>query len=348
MQQRTPVEANRPLAIEQIGLVSALGRGWKTNGSAMLLGYSGTYRQQARCEIDSKLRGYSRLAAYVEEALSDIACDTIKHVFLCTSEASRPGLFPDIHKANLLKALVNRPYIQERLGGITLEVIPEGRAALASALERSNTVMTQPDDKVLIVAADTYLNSQTHLQLLSPPSREGVSRKVRVLTDKNSDGFIPGEGAGALLVGRPSQKEDQLLILSTAITEEQAVIDSGLPCKAVGLTQAIRKASERAQSALANCQYRVASASGEHYFFEEAGLAQTRVLDRKIETQPLWLPASHVGEIGAVAGIAMMNMILYASLQNPSMRTDYCTHVSNDDSPRAAMFVSFERSGYAK
>lgn len=54
------------------------------------------------------------------------------------------------------------------------------------------------------------------------------------------------------------------------------------------------------------------------------------------------------GEIGAVAGIAMMNMILYASLQNPSMRTDYCAHVSNDDSPRAAMFVSFERSGYAK
>ncbi len=339
--ERLPVQQAYPLAIEQIGLVSALGSGWELNGAAMRAGYSGVLKRQAACHFSPEIRGYTRMVHLLVEALKDIdMTGEIIPVLLCTSEESRPGLFASIHAELLIEAVLANSELRGKLSGSTLEIISRGRAALGYAFERANFLIHQGGvNKVLVLAVDSLLNAQTINAFRNPPYREGVARKPRLLSETNADGFVPGEGAGALLVARPSIKTPLLLCLGSAITQEHAVIDTGEPCKAKGLTEADKTASLRANLPIAQCHYRIASVSGEEYFFSEASLAQTRALERKTHTQPLWHPASYIGDVGAVVGVAIIVMAAYAAKKRDAPGDNCICHLSNDDADRVAFFL---------
>ncbi len=74
-------------------------------------------------------------------------------------------------------------------------VVAHGRVGALVALAQAQRLIGQEGvPQVLVVAADS---------LLSWPTLGAYDRDHRLLTAENSNGFIPGEGAGALLLGLP-------------------------------------------------------------------------------------------------------------------------------------------------
>ncbi|MGV8597492.1 hypothetical protein ACV35V_34585, partial [Pseudomonas aeruginosa] len=91
-------------------------------------------------------------------------------------------------------------------------------------------------------------------------------------------GFIPGEGAAAVLVPAAcASEEPQLLCLGLGFGVEKATVESeGLPLRADGLTQAVKAAFADCGFGYELVDYRLADLPGEQYYFKEAALALSR------------------------------------------------------------------------
>ena len=75
--------------------------------------------------------------------------------------------------------------------------------SVAVALAQARVLMLEAKvARVLIAAADS---------LVSWPTLSDYERRDRVLTARNSNGFMPGEAAGALLVGESRDGSGQLV-----------------------------------------------------------------------------------------------------------------------------------------
>jgi 3-oxoacyl-[acyl-carrier-protein] synthase I len=149
---------------------------------------------------------------------------------------------------------------------------------------------------VLIAATDS---------LLSGPTLSAYEAAGRLLTDTHSNGFMPGEAAGAVLLGLPGAGPE-LRCTGIGFGVEHAHIDSGEPLRAEGLTHAIKQALADAHLQMHDIDYRIADVSGEQYYFKEAALALSRTLRQRKEAFDLWHPAECTGETGAAAGIALL------------------------------------------
>jgi 3-oxoacyl-[acyl-carrier-protein] synthase-1 len=165
--------------------------------------------------------------------------------------------------------------------------------------------------------------------------------KGRLLTEENSDGFMPGEGAGALLVGAPTGKAG-LLCRGIGSSFEKVHIESTEPLRADGLVQAVNSALAEASMTLADTDFRVTDLAGEQYYFKEAALLLTRVLRQRKPEFDLWHPAECTGEIGAAAGILMVAVAEAACRKAYAPGSGILMHLGNDDGRRAAVVFTFE------
>lgn len=82
----------------------------------------------------------------------------------------------------------------------------------------------------------------------------------------------------------------------------------------------------------------MSSASGEEYFFKETALAQAKSLSQKVDEQPLLLPVSHIGEVGAVVGFFIL-LMAQEKLQHNGQLLNIIGHLSNDDALRGAFML---------
>ena len=95
----------------------------------------------------------------------------------------------------------------------------------------------------------------------------------------NSNGFIPGEGACAFLVGKPTGQR-QLVCTGIGFGTETAHISSDEPLRGDGLVQAHKAALAESGQGMDDVDYRVTDLSGEHYYFMEAHFAFARLRKR--------------------------------------------------------------------
>ncbi|MCK7582583.1 MAG: hypothetical protein MZV65_48085 [Chromatiales bacterium] len=86
---------------------------------------------------------------------------------------------------------------------------------------------------------------------------------------RNSNGFMPGEGAGAA-AGRASRGQGRIACAGIGFGMEKAHIDSGEPLRADGLSAAIKGALADAGCEMHDLDYRITDISGEQYYFKEA------------------------------------------------------------------------------
>ena len=108
--------------------------------------------------------------------------------------------------------------------------------------------------------------------MLTWPTLSHYERNDRLLTAKNSNGFMPGEGAGALLLEAPAGR-DELLCTGLGFGIEKAHIDSGEPLRADGLSPRFKAALADAAREMHDFDFRITDMSGEQYYFKEASLA---------------------------------------------------------------------------
>lgn len=332
---------NVPLAILNTGLVTSVGLSAPASCAAMraklanpsetrFIDSGGETLMAHQAPLEQLLHGRAKLARMAAMAAEEALIAVPKSewtgipMLLCVAERERPGRIDGL--ADRLFAEIEQA-LEVRFAAQSA-VVPYGRVAAAMALAKARELVLQHGfPHVLIVAADS---------LLSWPTLSHYERQDRLLTGQNSDGFVPGEGAGALLVGKPAGGS-HLECSGIGFGVERAHVDSKEPLRAEGLTQAIKLALADAGREMHEIDLRITDLSGEQYYFKEAALALSRTLRRRKQEFGIWHPAESTGEMGAVAGISVLAMADAACRKGYTEGPAILAHMANDGGQRAAI-----------
>ena len=335
-----------PVAILKTGLVTSVGltapatcaalRAKLTNPSeTRFIDSGGEWIIAHQVTLEQPWRGLTKLAKMaamvIEEALGGIAQKEWRHIplLLCVAERERPGRLDGLDDQLFLD-------IQTELDAQfspQSAIVAHGRVSVAVAMTQARALIGGGKfSRVLIAATDS---------LVSWPTLSHYEREERLLTASNSNGFMPGEGAGALLVGADRGAADELLCTGIGFGRETAHIDSGEPLRAEGLSLAIKAALTDAGCAMHDMDFRITDLSGEQYYFKEAALALSRILRRRKEEFDIWHPAECTGEQGAAAGLAVVALAVAACRKAFTKGPNILAHMANDDGQRAALSLHF-------
>lgn len=350
--------SNQPLAIKGLGMISCLGIGAEANAAAMRCGYDGfqetSFMQPYHAEpqlgamielADAQLRGIPKLAhmgqVVINEATQGVSLDNADELqlLLCLPDTQAQPSY--LYGNNLHNELLN----QIKAGTPFEQFHPSSRAywdsrcGFTQALLNAQQSLYQDAIKyVLIIGIDSLLNSS----ILGQYGGDLYGEGRRLLGEGHSNGFIPGEAATAVLLSRPEASDDVLITGVGAGTETATLSNDDEVLMGKGLAHAITQASEQAGVAIHDTAYRVASVSGEDYFFSEAALAQIKTLKQKVPDHPLWHPADAIGEVGSAVGGAMTIMTYYALTKGYAPGNNVLCHLSNDDEQRGAFIMQQE------
>lgn len=280
----------------------------------------------------SGLMKLTKMAAMViEEALSGVEKRSWRDVplLLCVAETDRPGRMEGLEDQLFLQ-------IQNELDvtfGPDSAVVIQGRVGVAVALVQARALIAQRNvSRVLIAAVDSLLNWQT---------LTFYEHHDRLLTGRNSNGFIPGEAAGALLVGLPDRGAFELVCTGIGFGREVAHFESQEPLRADGLASAIKGSLSEAGIQMHDMDFRITDSSGEHYYFKEAALALSRTLRQRKEAFDIWHPAECTGEIGACVGATVIALAQAACNKAYTKGRNILVHMANDAGQRAALSLQY-------
>jgi 3-oxoacyl-[acyl-carrier-protein] synthase-1 len=225
-------------------------------GGAPLLGASIPFEDYVRGR--EKLLRMAVLA--LEEGLHPIRNEVPPDlpVLLCLPETDRPGRLGRLD-ASFMNDLRRGAGLADDARNASL-LIPSGRVAAAVALRRARELMARGIDTCAVVGVDTFLTAGTVAHF---------GRAGRLLTASNSNGFIPGEAAAAVLLASPRRLRHGLSVLGVGAGQEPATLDSEQPLRGDGMLVAVKGALAEAASGYEHVDYRIADASGEQYRFKE-------------------------------------------------------------------------------
>jgi 3-oxoacyl-[acyl-carrier-protein] synthase I len=287
--------------------------------------------------LDRPWRGVPRLARMAalatQEALAAVTPTQRQAIplLLCVAERERPGRTHGLDDALF-------PEVQRLVGcafSDASRVFARGKVGVAEAIARARAIIAADSAAhVLILAVDSLLTGGT---------LEHLARRDRLLTEENSNGFMPGEAAGAILVGAAPPGAGCLRCLGLGFGVERAHVDSEEPLRGDGLAFAIKAALADAAADLREVACRIADVSGEQYYFKEATLALSRTLRQRRENLELWHPAESVGEVGAAAGVICVAVASAAAGKHylPPGQT-VLLHFADDQGNRAALVAGWE------
>ncbi len=335
------------IVIQNTGLVSSIGLTTPTTCAALrasvtnptpsrFMGVDGEWIMAHQVALPSSAHGLDRLvqmaALAIIECLEPLPASGQRGVplLLCVAERERPGR---------LEGLDDRLFTDlEKHLGINFHpthsaIVSMGRpSALMALIQARRLIHEQGVPHVLVAATDS---------MLVWPTLVAYGDRSRLLAQHNSNGFMPGEAAGALLVGRPSHAPGELQCVGMGLGLEPAPLSSGEPMRAEGLTAAIKQALQEAECEMHETDFRITDLSGEQYFFKEAALALARSMRKTKPEFDLWHPAEGIGEVGAAAGTAMIANAFMACRKGYAKGPRILLHAGNDAERRAAAILSW-------
>lgn len=335
----------QPLAVLRTGLVTSVGLTAPAACAAIRAGLANPTETRFKDSAGGWLmchsvalprpwRGIEKLARMAAMAIEEALVDTPRQeweripLLICVAERTRPG-----REDGIEDELLNRIYalLELSLAPDSL-VVPYGRVGAAVALLRARqSVYENKAPAALIVGADS---------LLSWPTLRELDARRRLLTQANSNGVIAGEGAGAVLVGRPTASP-QLLIEGIGFGTEACHIDTDEPLRAEGLTHAIKNALGDARREMHDLDFRITDIGGEQYYFKEAALALSRTLRQRKAEFDIWHPAECVGEAGSAIGPTLLAVADCACRKAYAAGPGILIHLANDAGQRAALVARY-------
>ncbi|HEX9749806.1 MAG TPA: hypothetical protein VGB22_00750 [candidate division Zixibacteria bacterium] len=330
-------------AVLATGMVTAIGLDAPSSCAAIRSGITGHTETRFLYDGDfivgcpvpwaEPVRGVERLRQMTVSSIRECAdgfarLDPKKTALLiCLAEADRPGRFDglDATFADSVHAALGWPRHPDSA------VINDGRVGGVRALERARALVASRRATHCIVAgADTMLAADT---------LTAASAAHRLQTVENSDGFIPGEAAAAVLIGIPADKTCHLECRGVGYGEERATRDSGEPLRGEGMVAALRAALADSSVALNSLDYRITDLSGTQYGFKEATLALDRLLRDRKEEFDLWHPAECIGEVGAAFIPCALGVALTAARKGYAPGPGLLCHCAADGPGRAAVVL---------
>ena len=285
-------------------------------------------------ELDQPWRGRVKLVKMAARAVNECASGLPEldwseiPLILCLAERIRPGRIEggdDQIFAELQREL-GKDFAAESL------LLPHGRAAPGAALLHARRLLHGGGAQFVMIAATD--------SLITWPTLSCYLRAQRILTPYNSNGFVPGEGAAAMLLG-PEPGGPRLICTGMGFATEPAKINSDEPLRGEGLAQAIKAALADAELEMQDLDFRITDMAGEQYYFKEAALALARVLRVRKEKLEIWHPAECIGEAGAVSAMAPFIVANVACRKSYAPGTRVLCHTAADSGERAAITLQF-------
>lgn len=245
------------------------------------------------------------------------------HLILVLPESNRPGATPTAIKA-LCEHALTYPFAKTHLF--------YGKAGIGPALMAARMQLYKGNcHNVLIVGVDSYFTPQTITHYLEAG---------RLMAQDNTDGFIPGEGCGAVLLQKATKGCKSTWIIGIGVeTEPATILQTQNKMMARGLSAAIRQASADSGLHLSDSVFHMSDISGESFYFREAALAITRCMDRKIPDYPHLLLASTLGETGAACGPLMLAFLSNRMADDSGPGQCGLLHFSADEGLRVAIMI---------
>ena len=338
----------KPVAILASGMVTAVGLNSASSCAAIrcaidnfsetrFMDKGGEWIIGAQVPLDQPWRGLLKLVHMVVPAIQE-CLGHIPHVkkeqvalLLCVAEKERPGRIEGLDDRLLEE-------IRAALGTLfhpQTTVIAKGRVGGALALDLARRLIHDEHVPYCVIAGvDSYLTAACVA---------AYEDKGRLLTSRNSNGFIPGEAAAAILVGLISNSNgNELRCLGIGHGTEKATMDSEEPLRADGLVEAFRNAFNDAECGFEQVDYRLTDANGEQYWFKEAALGMTRAMRVRKENFFLWHPADCIGETGAATASAALAFAASAAQKRYAPGPAVLCHVGNDAGDRFALILREE------
>lgn len=330
------------VAILGAGMVTPVGFDATASCAAMRVGidgfaetrfmFAGEWLIGAAVPFEERWRGREKHLQMLVPALREclVQADAVSTgeipVFLAVAELDRPGRLDDIDDTLLRDA-------GERLGVAfhpDSAVIAGGRTAGAEALDCARRAVAMGRPRAIVAGVDGFLNGQTLAD---------YEKRRRLLTADNSDGFIPGEAAAAVLIGpaSPAGRDLELLCLGIGFAQETATVESGEPLRGDGLAQAFRAALADAGVDWSQVDYQIAALSGEQYGFKEAALAGLKTIRPVKHGFDLWHPGDCIGEIGSAVVPCMLGIAVASARKGYAPGPGVLCHAGDDDGRRAAI-----------
>lgn len=239
-----------------------------------------------------KTARYRRMLRLCIAALDQIDAPASRPVplFLGLPEKDASGQYPALE-----------PFLTEisrcfpgRLDLVSSRIYAEGRASGFKALEAALDMLSRAGDEqsmVLVGGVDSYRD---------PLLLAHLDRAQRLLGGRG-DGFIPGEGAGLLLL-RKGPAAGTIQLTAAANTAEPGHLLSDELCHGDGLTQAFAKTLAAADQPVRTV---FCGLNGENASGKEWGLAAVRLGGRLDPAFRLFHPADCYGDLGAASAPAL-------------------------------------------
>lgn len=340
-----------PIAIVGAGAVTAVGFNAAATFAAIRAGVSGvrdenlwdptgaTWLRAARPRTPQWWEGADMLAELAAAAVSqclDALPAGVRHAnvpILLLLEPERPMVEED-------HAQVVWTEMQRRLGHAACSgsAVYSGKASIVAALQAAAALMKHAGASHVVVAGvDSYLRQDVVDTYIAAN---------RILTQANSNGFIPGEAACAVLVAAPGAAGhvDALHILGWGVGQERGTIDGDTPLSGDGLTQALRDALYRAELTWAQTDYWLTDQNAEHYKAKECTIAQIRLERRQqpaVRPYQLWRPIKSIGEIGCAIAPALLGIAWAAGQGGYAPGPVALMSVGDDGGARAAFVLQW-------
>ncbi len=210
-------------------------------------------------------------------------------------------------------------------------LVTAGRAGGVEAVATASQLITSGAEVCIVAGVDTLLTAET---------LTAYHEQERLKTEENSNGFIPGEAAAAVLLRKPSAGQGALYCRGTGMALEPAPLGSGEPSRAEGIFHAVRDALKGSGCSETDLSYRITDTNGEHYSFKEASLAATRTLRTSRDSFPLWHPVHCIGDVGAAIVPLVLGVAHAAVTREYAPGPGVLCHFSSDGAERGALVLS--------
>jgi 3-oxoacyl-[acyl-carrier-protein] synthase I len=333
----------QPIAILNAGMVTSVGFTAPASCAAIRVGITGFAETRFMFDgerligspvpFEEGWRGREKLLQMVvpaiDECLTGIDPEQCRKIsfILCLAEEDRPGRFPGLDDGFFRE-------IQQRLGRTFAPqsyLVARGRIGAVQAIDYARRLIAAGHPYCVVAGVDTYLVAQT---------LSAFRDERRLMTAENSNGFIPGEAAAAVLLGPAGSAAGRLACVGIGYGSEPAPLGSGAPSRADGLVAAFHAAFADCGMTIGQTGYRLTDLSGEQYGFKEAALAMTRTLRDRKEEYDIWHPADCIGEVGAAAVPAVLGVALFAAGKGYAPGPRVLCHFAGNGAERAALVLA--------
>ncbi len=275
----------------------------------------------------------------VEQALAPALDRTLslRMALALTLPAARPGLPADLDA-------VLRAAIARRFGSIfsAVAVFPVGHAGGFIAIDAaSRRIAADAFDACVIAGVDSYLAPETLEWLERNDQLHGAGRL------NNAWGFVPGEGAGAvLMVSDAARQRFRLDALASLLSVGNAVeptrIKTRTVCVGHGLTEALRAGlaglPRGAQVTDVYCDM-----NGEPYRADEFGFAAVRVKESFVSASAFVAPADCWGDVSAASAPLSIVLAAAAGRKAYARGTLACLWASSESGERGGALLHVSR-----